>query len=135
MRLRLRKLFRPCRRGWAGPRLEVQAIADDEFVRHGFHEVFDGMDGVADGLRRTGDNADPVKTRPACVVKAIADMDCGKWGCGMKAGDGFVSARCVAKLQDVFGGRHGDIPALCRWFYLRIRRSRYDVPGSCQVMC
>ena len=74
------------------------------------------MDGIADWLRRAGDNSDSVETVPTRVIKAVADVDCGKRCGGMKAGDGFVGARSVAKLQNVFCGRHGAILALCRWF-------------------
>jgi hypothetical protein len=91
------------------------------------------MDGVADWLRRTGGNTDSVETGPTGVVKAVANVDRGKRGGGIKAGDGFVSPRSIAKLQDVSGGRHGVILALRRWFCPEDSFILFTVQTGCRI--
>lgn len=53
---------------------EVHAIPDNETERSLLHEVFDGMDGIADRLLVRGDNACTIEAIPASVIKSLANM-------------------------------------------------------------
>lgn len=100
-------LFRPSGGGGAGVRSEIEAEGLDEAVRGLLDEVFDGMDGVADGGAFRGSDLLALQAIPAGVVKTVADGDGVEGGGGGEFGDGGVLFRGIAENEAVLGGHGG----------------------------